>query len=167
MKRKDVSNFLAGGCAIFFLPLLLAVLFFIDTCIEPLVHNNVDPWVRSLRADSLRPKKLVEVPLKEESSLVGFYAVTGTQKGDDYDGVAQVSLVGTTHIIRYLVAGESYLGVGIRHGDKFSVSWNTKSAKAGVTVYTIKTSGTLEGIWTQIPVSERHYVEIMTPLVKK
>ena len=104
-------------------------------------------------------------PADETIDIVGKYkSVSKDVAGMDSVGEAEILRLGDSYIVRYTQDGRvSHLGIGLRQGNRLSVSWANRG-ETGLSVYTIKKGPTLEGGYTKLGGIGVVNPEIMTPL---
>lgn len=102
----------------------------------------------------IQPKpKDKAVPAPDDADLPGYYICKGKQDGKPYSGVASIRKIGDVYLVHWYV-GDGFYGIGIRQGDRFSVSWAaSKEGKItrGINVYRIEAGPKLIGKWAILP----------------
>ncbi len=82
------------------------------------------------------------------NTVLGTYAVDGVdQEGNPYPGVATITARGNLFHVNYKSGGDTYLGVGVRHGNYLAISYGGK--KCGVTAYHIKPDDSMSGVYAE------------------
>lgn len=80
--------------------------------------------------------------------LLGSYAVDGVdQEGNAYPGVATVEARGNLFKVTFKSGGETFRGVGVRHGNYFAISYG--GDKCGVTAYSIRPDNSMVGVYAE------------------
>lgn len=106
------------------------------------------------------PPSLPKEKTAEDMDITGMYYVEGKIGGKkDYKGMALISRLEAVYIVQWTLMGndEQILGIGMRHGEKLSVSWHIQAEKGiarGITVYDIshgKSGPVLRGKWLVVP----------------
>ena len=83
----------------------------------------------------------------------------GASKG--YAGTVNITPNGDTYTVAWrLASGESYNGVGVRHGNLLVVGWGIRQDSVGVVSYRVE-GATLQGVWA-IPGGDRLGAETLT-----
>jgi len=85
----------------------------------------------------------------EDAAITGSYNCVGdTGGGRQYKGEVEISKEEGVYNLEWTVAGKTYRGIGLRDGDKLSVSW-VSAGIGGIVVYKIEKGGKLAGRWSQ------------------
>lgn len=97
--------------------------------------------------------------------LRGVYRIVGSTVpgagGRGYAGTVTITPNGDTFTVAWkLASGESYNGVGVRHGDLLVVGWGVNQDSVGVVSYRAQ-DGALRGVWA-IPGGRRLGAETLT-----
>jgi hypothetical protein len=84
--------------------------------------------------------------------LEGNYQVRGSVtklEGGIYTGSMRIDRYDDTYYVSWRTAGETYYGIGVRHGDTFAVAWGATSNKVfGIAEYDLQ-GGMAVGRWVQ------------------
>lgn len=80
-------------------------------------------------------------------SIGGTYTVEGMNPGGkgEYKGTVTITQQGSIYRLQWNV-GNTFSGIGIVQDNVLAVTW-VGGAGAGVVAYTIKSDGSLEGVW--------------------
>jgi hypothetical protein len=116
--------------------------------------------------DSPDPVPAGSTPLlptnKQQTDISGDYTVLGINPdGDHYAGEANITKAGDGYTIRWIIADESFHGLGKFDGQNFSVDWEAEWG-TGEAFYTRTADGSLSGTWT-IDGGSGKGVEELTP----
>jgi hypothetical protein len=84
----------------------------------------------------------------DQSSMVGTFASSGLDPdGFSYAGVTTIEARGTIFKVTHNSEGETDVGVGIKAGNYFAVSYGGE--RCGVTAYQIRGDGTMSGVYAE------------------
>ena len=103
-----------------------------------------------------------------DDRLPGTYVGTGTDvQGGDYRVTVKIEKEKDAYNVKWASpTGQTWVGVGVRTGDRLSVGWAGKTAKGvmvGVMVYEVQKDGTLAGTWTILGAKGVVRTETLTP----
>jgi hypothetical protein len=80
--------------------------------------------------------------------VLGTYAIDGVdQEGNAYPAVGTIEARGNLFKITVKSAGETFLGVGVRHANYLAISYGGN--KCGVTAYSIRPDNSMTGVYAE------------------
>lgn len=110
------------------------------------------------------PQKL---KAEEPAGIEGYWTVNGKESasGKPYSGIATIERKGEAYLVHWAMqGGSSFVGVGLRTGDSFSVAWalpRGDTVLRGLNVYKID-GKTMSGRWLTLPGNGQIQTETMS-----
>jgi hypothetical protein len=108
--------------------------------------------------DPLPPRKTeAKLASKDVGDITGYYTCRGQDgKGGGYTGVAVISKQREVYVVQWTIGvASSFIGLGIREGNRLAVSWAMPGDKLGVVrginLYRIEPGPRLVGQWATLP----------------
>ncbi len=117
------------------------------SALEVKPDGNMDgPW-----GDLVNPKLGTEKWQRQSgapNTVLGTYAIDGVdQEGNAYPAVGTIIARGNLFKVTVKSGGETFLGVGVRHGNYLSISYGGN--KCGVTAYSIRPDNSMTGVYAE------------------
>jgi hypothetical protein len=88
--------------------------------------------------------------LAQPADITGSYSITGENPGGGgaYRGEVVVKRTDDTYQVLWRLGPQEHVGTGIFRDGQFSVVYQPRGEPAGIAVYIVSASGTLNGLWT-------------------
>lgn len=116
-------------------------------------------WTLSDMKGAIGTEELAGSPELRGNYKIVRSTTPGASKG--YAGTVNITPHGDTYTVAWrLASGESYNGVGVRHGELLVVGWGIRQDSVGVVSYRVE-GATLQGVWA-IPGGDSLGAETLT-----